>query len=362
MKRMWKQLGQVWKSECPVKAKNPGMAQLTGRSTWPSLVIGLAMIGMTSQAYANSFAIRPIQFVAGPTYSMTATGTIDTVGNTSNINDWNLTVTTFERLARYTKANTANLSAGGVSSDGTQLTVATSPDGIEDGGSLFFRSPSPFIDFGVQIADFTGGNVSGGQAMYMAGAAFDFVSLGQPNNSDYPAASSADGKIFNLAPLAFSGGAAMHGTITTDGTTGALDPGNILAWDIYVDLITRDVFDKTNSTLLASKVGLSATGLALTVDNPDGYLAFSKGFGGGHPYSLQLADFTTQPGGQAGYLQGRLAVNTIDLGAGTGPWTVTGTDPVTRTVPAPATMLLFGAGMAGLAVTRPKRKRRHCSR
>ena len=62
------------------------------------------------------------------------------------------------------------------------------------------------MDFGVQVADFTGGNVSGGQAMYMAGAAFDFLALNQPDNSDYLAASSANGKLFNWSRFLFSAG------------------------------------------------------------------------------------------------------------------------------------------------------------
>ncbi|RPI82822.1 MAG: hypothetical protein EHM42_09055, partial [Planctomycetaceae bacterium] len=179
------------------------------------------LLVLASPLTAGVFSIRPIEFINGPTYSRIATGTISTVGNTSVIDDWNLTVTTSERLARYTPANTVkNSSMVSVSSDGQRLTVATSPDpSNEDGGFLGFRSPNPFLDVGTVLADFTGFNVNGGQAMFMYGPAFDFLDLNQPSASDYLAAeaTASGANVFDLVPLAFANGVTLSGTIQTDG-------------------------------------------------------------------------------------------------------------------------------------------------
>jgi hypothetical protein len=298
-----------------------------------------------SAANAADFTIRPIDFLSG-SMSIVATGTITTAGATSTITDWNLTVTTHELLARYTRSNTTNFSSG-VSSNGHALYVATSADGSNDGGSLFFRAKNPLVDFGVAPADFTSPFLPGGQAFYMAGVPFDFLDLNQPNGSLYLAATanSADPKIYDLTPLAF-GGAIMSGTITTDGKTGALGAVDITNWNIAVEQTTQDVFNSHNSSLLSDQVALNADG-NLTVNNPGGYLTFSKGYPGHHPYALTLADFTDAyaPYGQAGYFQGALGATTIDLNAPLGAWPVTGPAPA---VPEPATIALFAAGVAGL--------------
>lgn len=292
-------------------------------TTW--VLVALALIGSVPAARAASFTIQPITFAQAPTYSVIATGTILTAGNTSTITDWNLKVTTAEHVARYTPGNSANMSFGDLACDGTQILVGTSPDGYADGGRLFFRSPNPLLDFGVGVADFTGYVATGGQAMYMAGASFDFFPLDQPNNAQYVAATRLTGNVYSLVPVQFWGGATISGTITTDGTTGPLAPNHIVSWDVAVDQLTEDVFTAANSTLLANLVGLGPNGTTLTVMNPDGRLTFSKGSIGGHLHGLMLADFTTQSplGGQAGYFQGNLAVTTIDLNAPVGPWTVT---------------------------------------
>lgn len=349
MNRSQVRIGSVWKSL--VNAK--WMLRL--------LVTGLAVLGSLSQTHAALLTVRPIPLVSGPDYSITATGTLTTIGNTSTISDWNLTVTTAERAAHYSRANTANLSFD-VSSDGQRITVPTSPDGVLDGGSLFFRSLNPFRDFGVAVANFTSAFSAGGEAFYLAGGGFDFLQLNQPDGVDYVAAhaSPLGGNLFDLVPLSFSGGVTVSGTLRTNGTTGLLDTQDIVAWDIFVDVLTQDVFNPTNSTLLASDVALSSTGLDLTVNNPDGFLTFSKGFLGGRRYALQLADFSGQSpaGGQAGYFRGRFAANTLDLHAGRGPWRVTGTDPVIQPVPEPASGLLFSMVMTSVVVGGLKRRGR----
>jgi hypothetical protein len=211
------------------------------------------------------------------------------------------------------------------------------------------------MNWGVSVADFSSNAQSGGEAIYIAGSAFDFLPLDQPNGTAYVAAraSPLGGNLFDLVPLAFSGGVTMYGTILTNGEGGPLGPDSILAWDIFVDMVTEDVFDPTNSRLWASMLGLSPDG-QLTVNNPDGSLMFVKGIVGGHLYALQLADFIDTPGGKAGYYQGAFSVTTIGLNAPRGPWAVTGTEPISP-VPEPQSFVMLVLGALGIALPRRRR-------
>jgi len=317
------------------------------------LALGFAALGTVPSAQAVSLDVRPIDFGGG----VRATGTITTAGDTATIVDWQLTVSSFERLARYTRANTplklvADVS---VSGDGQLMTVATSPDGVEDGGTLGFRARNPSVNWGVSVADFSSNAQSGGEAFYVAGGAFDFLPLDQPNGAAYLAATAnpAGANLFDLVPLAFSNGVTMYGTILTNGESGPLGPDSILAWDIFVDMITEDVFTTANSKLSASMLGLSPDG-QLTVNNPDGSLMFVKGIVGGHLYALQLADFTDTRGGTAGYYQGAFSITTIGLNAPRGPWAVTGTEPISP-VPEPGSFAMFVLGALGIALPRLRR-------
>lgn len=318
------------------------------------LAAGVTGALAVTNSSALSLDIRPIDFGGG----LTATGTIVTDGNSANITDWRLNVTSFERLAHYTAVNTPLRIASdvSVSGDGQAMDVATSPDGVADGGALGFRARNPSVNWGVSLADFTSSAAPGGEAFYVAGAAFDFLPLGQPAGASYLAATASlsGGNVFNLVPLAFSGGVTLYGTVRTNGRGGLLAPEDILAWDIFVDMVTTDVFDSSNSRLAASALGLSPDG-QLTITNPDGYLAFVKGIAGGHPYALQLADFTGTPGGQAGYYQGRLAVTTVGLRAGRGPWEVTGGAPITS-VPEPGSLVLWALSMLGMVPSYLRRR------
>lgn len=282
-------------------------------------------VGTISLANAASFPIRPITFEQTTEYSIVATGTVTTEDATNTVTGWNATVTTSSRLAHFTPTNTANMSFGEITCDGTHLMVATSPDGFEDGGILYFRSPNPFLDIGVAVADFTGLSASGGQAMYMYGGSFDWAQLDQPNGAQYIAATRSIGNVYILTKVEFFGGVTLRGEITTDGTIGLLTPNHITGWSIYVDQVTEDLFTSDNSVLIDDLVDLDLGGSVLTVFNPDGYLTFSKGSVGGHPYALTLADFSAQapPGGRAGYFQGNFGVTTIELHAPPGPWPVT---------------------------------------
>jgi hypothetical protein len=313
---------------------------------------GLARFAVTtaigvasSAALALPFTIRPIDFGEG----IVATGTISTAGNSPIIDDWSLKVTTTTQLAHFTPANTRSkvVSMVQVSADGRALTVATSPDsaGGMDGGVLGFRAPNPSLDLGAFLADFNGANAVGGQASYMAGGAFDYRPLGQPDNADYLVATLSPNQtnVFDLVPLAFDNGVTLRGTVKTDGSTGAIGLADIIDWDIMVDQMTVDVFDKTNSTLQANLVGLSPDRETLTLDNPDGFLAFGKAAVGGRLHALQLADFTSGSYfyNQAGYFLGRQGFYTANLRAPLGPWAISGDAPIFSVPEPPAIRLVL---------------------
>lgn len=327
---------------------------------WLSCAMLVTLV-LASTARGVVSNIRPLDFGNG----VVVAGTITTIDGTATITDWNLTVTTTERLGHYTRSNTGAMTVSqvSVSADGQRLTVATSPDGVDDGGTLLFRAPNPFVDVGTAIADFSSTSTwysSGGLAFYMNGGVFDFLDLNQPLNSDYLAATASPlgGNRFDLVPLSFSGGVVLSGTITTDGTTGPLTAGHLQTWDIVVDQMTRDLFNPGNSTLSASLLGLGPDGQTLEVTNPDGSLLFIKGYGGGHLYGLKLADFSDQapPGGEAGYYQGRLGFQTLDLHADRGPWAVTGSERISRPVPEPTTAGLAMMAAGGLVLRRLRRR------
>jgi hypothetical protein len=341
----------------PTTSKRSTNPALRGASSWRLcflLAAGVTGAFAAGTASALSLDIRPIDFGGG----LTATGTITTDGFGANITDWRLSVSSFERLAHYTRANTplGIVSDVSVSGDGQAMSVATSPDGVADGGALGFRARNPSVNWGVSLADFSSNASPGGEAFYIAGAAFDFLPLDQPAGTSYlmATANPSGGNLFDLVPLTFSGGVTLYGTILTTGRSGLLAPEDVLAWEIFVDMVTTDVFDSSNSRLAASGLGLSPDG-ELTVMNPDGYLTFIKGIAGGHVYALQLADFTGARGGQAGYYQGRIAVTTIGLGAGRGPWAVTGDAPITS-VPEPGSFALLALSMLMVVPTRLRRR------
>jgi hypothetical protein len=307
---------------------------------------------LCSNAYAETFEIRPLHFLSDPGFNIVATGTIGTSGASGVINDWNLQVVTTEKLAHYSKANTVvNLSQVFVSSSGHVLSVATSPDpAAMDGGFLGFQSPSPFVDLSAVVADFTGANADGGGAMYLAGSAFDFLSLLQPMATNYAVAqNNGNGNLYDLTPIDFANGVSLTGQIRTDGTKGELTASNIRDWSIDVTQVTIDRFNPTNSVLVSNQSGLTSDGKNIAVTNPDGELKFVHGSAGGHIFGLTLADFTTStfPVGQARYDLGRFASYSLDLYASNGQWLVTGSQPVA--VPEPCSLILIVSGVAAFA-------------
>ena len=251
------------------------------------------------------------------------TGTITTDGTVgsltaANILDWNLKVVQTTDFV-WTEKDSNNLNISGVSTDGKKLMVATSPDGVLDGGTLYFsRSSSPWaIPTAAVVADFTQLSTNLG---YLGGIAgwqdeiwgLNYVGLNQRNNVQYRAGLLIAGRpnVFRIyvppisaAPLLMT----MFGTVTTDGTIGPLLPQNIIAWKITARNQDISYYTKANTAVL-SALGVSSDGIAVKVDHAGGQ--FTIGISGRRPTYVTLADFTdpAYPNGFANYYMGNFGV------------------------------------------------------
>jgi hypothetical protein len=197
----------------------------------------------------------------------------------------------------------------------------------------------------VQVADFSGANVAGGQAFYVIGADFDFLPLHQPNSRDYVAATLVPGSTtqFALKPLNFSSDVQLTGTITTDGAAG---PANFLAWDLRLRQTTTWRFDQRNSTVLAD-FGLTTDGRTLTLtpfDADQSAGSFVIGVQGRFDTTaVLLADYLQDPAGQVGLITPFVYQTVSGL-----PLDLNGHVVVATSVPEPQSWALMVAGLAVL--------------
>lgn len=321
------------------------------RSPAPAALIASLMIGAAGAANATVFQLTPMDF--GDGYALT--GTIRTDGATgalsaADIVAWNLKVTAITDIV-YTPANTINVSSN-VTSTGSQLLVPTFVNGSSDGGSLAFRGGHYFQ---VQVADFTGANTHGGQAFYVAGSAFDFLPLHQPNGANYVAANveSPGGNVFDLVSRTFPGGEVMSGAITT---TGAIGAAQITDWTIRIRAIQKWTFTRANSQVW-NDFGIMSDGVKLTVTpldadgNPGGFSIGSVHFDFN---GVLLGDFTYDPGGVAGYISPFVyqTISPLPLDAN-GNFVVGLAAPV----PEPSTWSMLILGFAGFGAAFRARRR-----
>jgi hypothetical protein len=274
----------------------------------------VSAIGAHSQT-SSVFTLTPTVLSNGWRVGGTITtdGTVGTLA-AANILDWNLNVVQTTDIA-WTEKDSNDLNISGVFSDGKKITVATSPDGVLDGGTLYFGRGGAGGTIGTNavLADFTqlGTNLG-----YVGGIAgwqdeiwgLNYVGLNQRNNSRYRAALAVAGQpnVFRItvpmissSPLLMT----MSGTLTTDGTIGALLPQNILAWSITARNKDITNYTKANSAMLAT-VGLSSDGTTMKVSHAGGQ--FQIGIAGARPTFVTIADFTdtTYPDGFANYYRG----------------------------------------------------------
>jgi len=102
-------------------------------------IIALLVLSIVGNATAQVvFKLKPLALANGYQVSKTIT-TDGTVGplKATNIVDWNLRVVQTTDMVWIEKA-TSKLNISGVSTDGKKFFVPTSPDGIQDGGTLYF--------------------------------------------------------------------------------------------------------------------------------------------------------------------------------------------------------------------------------
>jgi hypothetical protein len=283
------------------------------------IVAGIFLM-LSIAGYAQTiFNLKPIPLTNG----WRVTGTITTDGSAgtltaANIVDWNLKVVQTTDFV-WTEKDSSSLNISGVFSNGNKIGVKTSPDGVQDGGALYFSrgGGEGQIATSAIIADFTQLSINLGYTGGMAGWqdeiwGLNFVGLNQRNNSVYRGAVAIAGQpnvfrvtvpIISSSPLLMT----MFGTITTDGTIGALGPQNLLAWNITSRNQDITNYTKANSAVLSAS-GVSSDGTVLKVDHAGGQL--TVGIGGMRPTFVTLADFTdtAYPDGFANYYMGNFGV------------------------------------------------------
>ena len=270
-------------------------------------------------------AANPVTFNLSPirlTNGWNITGTITTDGTIgplapNNISNWNLKVMQTTDVV-WTEKDSNDLNISGVSTDGKKIHVATSPDGIQDGGSLSFSRGGArgTIPTSAVISDFTQLSTNLG---YLGGIAgwqdeiwgLNYIGLNQRNNIQYHAASALANQqnVFSInVPTLATNPLLMRifGTITTDGTIGPLLPGNIIAWKITArNQDIRYFTDVNRSSSVLAATGISSDGNVIKIDH-NGASQFTIGVGGFKPTFVTLADFTdlTMPNGFANYYTG----------------------------------------------------------
>lgn len=273
----------------------------------------LLPLALAAPAFATDFALAPVRLPDGATVS----GTLSTDGSTgalspSQITGWRVTVRQTQRWGFDTvTASPVWTDQVSVSADGRQLQVAASPDNLTPGGQLAFGQFGPLREYGVKVADFSGPYARGGQALYLAGAAWNSAPLRQAAGTQRVVANRdpADPLRYTLVPVRFPSGERLTGWITTDGSAGPIGPAQITGWNLRVQATQATVYfndaSGSNSTLLPNFGGVSTDGATLSVMRPGGYLGigvapsrFSIGEG------AVFADFVTAtapPRGQAGW-------------------------------------------------------------
>jgi len=261
------------------------------------------------------YTLRPTLLTNGwaVTGTLTTDGTVGTL-TAANVVNWDLKVVQTTDFV-WTEKDSSNIGISKIYTDGKKIYVATSPDGYQDGGNLTFSrgGGGGRIATSAVIADFTQLSMNLGYVGGMAGWqdeiwGLNFVGLNQRNKTMYRAAVGVKGQpnafavtvpIISMDPLLIT----VFGTITTDGTVGALLPQNILAWNVTARNQDITHYTKANSGVLTMD-GVATNGTFIGVTHKQG--KFTIGIGGMRPTYVTIADFTdpSYPDGYANYYRG----------------------------------------------------------
>ncbi len=154
--------------------------------------------------------------------------------------------------------------------------------------------------------------------------------------------------------LADQAGYSLAGTITTDGTIGALTAADFVSWQFTITSIAHGQFETESGTQPSQAIGVTATSTLLETD---GTLTLPVPFA-----NTNVSWSPSAPYYESGYPSGAaIWYTTTPMGfPSSGDWTVA-TAP-TSAVPEPATIWIAAIGAAGFAgharFTRSKKQRR----
>ncbi len=283
------------------------------------LILFLLLLPMEVNAAPVVFNLKPITLTNGWRIAGTVT-TDGTVGQltAANFVDWNLKVVQTTDFV-WTEKDSNAFGISSVTTDGNKIFVPTSPDGVRDGGALFFSrgGGGGQIATNVVVADFTQLSSTLGYPGGMAGWqdeiwGLNYVDLNQANHTRYRAASLLAGRpnVFQVHvptiatnPLLMT----VFGTITTDGTIGTLLSQNILAWNITARNQDITYYTPAKSTVMAATRTYS-DGVSISIAHAGGQ--FKIGISGARPTFVAIADFTDHfmPGGFANYYIGNYGI------------------------------------------------------
>lgn len=283
-------------------------------------VVVLLALSIAASAAPVTFKLKPVKLTNG--WSLTGTITTDgTVGSLSpaNITNWNLQLVQTTDVV-WTEKDSIDANSWGLSTNGKGVFVATSPDGIQDGGTLTFSrgGGGGGIATAAILADFTQLSVNMGYGYGgLAGwqdeiLGLNYIGLNRKNNTLYRAASAVVGQpnVFRISVPRISPPPyqmTMFGTLTTDGTIGPLSPANILAWRITARIEDLSTYTEANTQVMAT-VGVTSDGVSIKVARNGGQLVL--GVPGFRPTYVTLADFTdpVYPNGFANYYRGNFGI------------------------------------------------------
>lgn len=283
-------------------------------------VVALLALSIAASAAPVTFKLKPVKLTNG--WALTGTITTDgTVGSLSpaNITNWNLQLVQTTDVV-WTEKDSIDANSWGLSTNGKGIFVATSPDGIQDGGTLTFSrgGGGGGIATAAILADFTQLSVNMGYGYGgLAGwqdeiLGLNYVGLNRKNNTLYRAASAVPGmpNVFRInvprvSPPPYQ--MTMFGTLTTDGTIGPLSPANIIAWNITARIEDMSTYTEANTQVMAA-IGVTSDGVSIKVAHNGGQLVL--GLPGFRPTYVTLADFTdpTYPNGFANYYRGNFGI------------------------------------------------------